>query len=158
MLCAHACCARTRVVRARVVRARVSRARAVRARAVRARAVRTRACCVRARVLSPQGTFDLMLYINVYSIPFCFAYLITNGELLVLFTLSISVRLLWPPLSATAIATATAVAFRAYAAWAVATGRGLPAPRALDGARPASRAYMLHHLRVFICQTEPLVS
>lgn len=39
-----------------------------------------------------QGTFDLMLFINVYSIPFCLTYLITNGELLVLFALSVSVR------------------------------------------------------------------
>jgi len=44
-----------------------------------------------------QGTFDLMLFINVYSIPFCLTYLITNGELLVLFALSVSeiIMLVW---------------------------------------------------------------
>ena len=37
-----------------------------------------------------QGTFDLMLFINVYSIPFCLVYIVANNEVGTLLSLSLS--------------------------------------------------------------------
>ena len=44
-----------------------------------------------------QGTFDLMLYINLYAIPICVAYIVGNGELGILVSMSSAemVRMLW---------------------------------------------------------------